>query len=463
MERLTAQDLCMLWPDDVGWPQDIGALLIVEGGSLVGPDGRIRVHALRDFIDARLHRVPRFRQRLYMPRRGLGWPLWVDASTFDVADHVNVLPVPAPGGEAQLLHLMEQLRRRPFDRSRPLWQMWFLTGMSDGRVGVYIRIHHAIADGVAGVAAMGAFLDADPVSTAMRAPPWVPAPPPSTGAILRDNLQRRRREVARALSTVAHPVTTARRARAAWPAVHETLAAGGAPRTSINRTVGPARTFVMVRSQLDLVRQVAHAHQATINDVLMAAVAGGLRDVLLGRGERVDDVALRAYVPVSLHREQAGQAQGNLDGMMAVSLPIGVPDPVIRLQRIAAETAELRTRQRPAGGTLLRSPVVQRALLLRMASQRWANVYIANVPGPSVPLYFAGAPVVEVFPVVPLLGNIALGVGAFSYADQFNVTTVADRDGCPDVDVFVQGLREALDRFVHDLPVEYLLGRCTLR
>jgi WS/DGAT/MGAT family acyltransferase len=448
MERLTAQDLSMLWPDDVGWPQDIGALVILDGNSLLGPDGRVLIDAVRDAIESRLHLVPRFRQRLCLPHWGLGWPLWADAPAFDIAEHVNIVPVPAPGDEAQLLHVIEQLRRQPLDRSRPLWQMWFLPGLSDGRVGLYVRVHHAIADGVAGVAILGAILDAAPRPPVKRAPPWRPAPPPSTGALLRDNLRRRRTELARALSSLAHPVTTARRVRAAWPAVHETIAAERAPRTSINRPIGPGRRFVMVRSRLDLVRQVARAHDAKINDVLAAAVAGGLRDLLHSRGERVDDVVLRAYVPVSLHREQPGQARGNLDGMMAVPLPIGVPDPVFRLRLIAAETAERRKKPRPAGGTLLRGGLVQRALLGLMAHQRWANAYIANVPGPTGPLYFAGAPVGEMFPVVPLLGNITLGVGALSYADQFNITTVADLDECPDVEVFVQGMRDALSSLV---------------
>jgi diacylglycerol O-acyltransferase len=452
MERLTAQDLSMLWPDDIGWPQDIGALVILEGRSLLGPDGRVRLHVVQQAIEARLHQIPRFRQRLNMPHVGLGPPLWVDAPAFDIAEHVNALPVPAPGGEAQLLRVLEQLRRQQWDRSRPLWHMWFLSGIPDERVGLYMRVHHAIADGVAGVATLGAILDADPRPPATRVPPWEPAPLPSTRALLQNNLQRRRTELARGLSSLAHPVATARRVRAAWPALHETLAAGRAPRTSINRTIGPGRRFVVVRSRLDLVRQVAEAQDAKINDVLAAAVAGGLRDLLRGRGERVDDVVLRAYVPVSLHREQPGQARGNLDGMMAVPLPIGVPDPVFRLRLIAAETAMRRRRARPAAGTLLRNGLVQRAFLRVMAHQRWANAYIANVPGPPVPLYFAGAPVVEVFPVVPLIGNITIGVGALSYAGQFNITTVADLDECPDVEVFVEGIRNALDSLVGSLP-----------
>jgi diacylglycerol O-acyltransferase / wax synthase len=457
MERLTAQDLSMLWPDEAGWPQDIGALVILEGTSLRGPDGRVRIHAIRHAIEARLHLVPRFRQRLFMPRRGLGWPLWVDAPAFDIAEHVNVRPVPAPGGEAQVLQVLEQLRRQRLDRSRPLWQMWLLPGVSDGRIGLYVKVHHAIADGVAGVATLGAFLDADPRAPVPPAPPWLPGPPPSTRALLWDNLRRRRSDLARALTGLVHPVATARRVRASWPALRETLAAGRAPKTSINRPIGPGRRFGVVRSQLDLFRRVARAHDATINDVLASAVAGGLRDLLQCRGERVDDVVLRAYVPVSLHREQPGQARGNQDGMMAISLPIGVPDPVLRLRLIAAETAERRKRSRPAGGTLLRGRVIQRAFLRVMAHQRWANAYIANVPGPAVPLFFAGSPMVEVVPMVPLIGNITLGVGALSYADQFTITTVADVDECPDVDVFVQGIRDSLSA-LHRLP-----GRCAPR
>jgi wax ester synthase-like acyl-CoA acyltransferase family protein len=152
MERLTAQDLSMLWPDDVGWPQDIGALAIVDGGGLLDQDGRFRIEAVREAIGARLRLVPRFRQLVHRPRRGLGWPLWVDAPAFDLGQHVRAFPLPPPGDESQLLLAVERLRRRRLDRSRPLWEMWFLAGLPQGRVGLFMKVHHAIADGVAGVA-----------------------------------------------------------------------------------------------------------------------------------------------------------------------------------------------------------------------------------------------------------------------------------------------------------------------
>jgi WS/DGAT/MGAT family acyltransferase len=251
-------------------------------------------------------------------------------------------------------------------------------------------------------------------------------------------------ELARVASALVRPVDTLGRLRAGWPAVRETLASERAPRSSLNRLIGPGRRFAVVRSRIDPVKRVAHSYGATVNDVLMAAIAGGLRDLLLGRAERVDDVVLRAYVPVSLHQERPGLARGNRDGVMAVSLPIGQPDPAVRLRLIAAETAERKKRSRPAAGTLLRNGLAQRAFLRLMARQRWANVYVANVPGPPRSLYVAGAPLLELFPVVPLTGNVTLGVGALSYAGQFNITAVADYDACPDVEVFADGVRDAL-------------------
>jgi diacylglycerol O-acyltransferase / wax synthase len=190
-----------------------------------------------------------------------------------------------------------------------------------------------------------------------------------------------------------------------------------------------------------------------VNDVLAAAVAGGLRALLASRGERVDGLILRAFVPVSLHREQPGQARGNLDGAMIVPLPVGEADPVHRLQLIAAETAQRKKKNRPPAGTLFRNAVIQRAFLRYAGRQRFMNVYIANVPGPPVHLYLAGAPLAEVFPVVPIMGNVPLGIGALSYAGQFNMTVVADRDGCPDAEVFTAALRASLDNLTHAAPV----------
>ena len=446
IDRLTAQDLLMLWPDELGWPEDIGALAILDGTSLLEPDGRVRIEAIRRHLEPRLPLVPRFRQLLYRPRRGLGWPLWVDAPSFDLADHIGVHPLAPPGDQAQLLRACEALRRRPLDPSRPLWEAWLLPGLPKQQVGLFLRAHHALADGVAGMAAFGALLDLAADAPTQLAPPWSPAPVPTAGQLLRDNLRRRLQGLGRGLSSLAHPIGTGRRTRRAWLMWREYFAER-APTTSLNRPIGADRRLAIIRGRLEVAKQVAHAHQAKVNDVVLAAVAGGLRQLLASRGEPVEGLILRAAVPISFHHEQPGQARGNQDGWMVVPLPLGEPDPGRRLDLIASETAARKQQARPqAGSGVMGFAVVQRASYrLFLARQRQVNLWVTNVPGPPVPLYVAGAPLRELFPLPPILGNLTLGVGVFSYAGQLNLTAVADRDGCPDLEAFAQGVRSALD------------------
>jgi diacylglycerol O-acyltransferase / wax synthase len=454
MDRLTPQDLLMLWPDEFGWPDDIGALAILDGTRLLDPDGRVRIDELRRHIEPRLALVPRFRQLLYRPRRGLGWPLWVDAPSFNLADHVRVHPLAAPGGQAQLLAACAQLRRRRLDPSRPLWQAWLLPGLPEGRVGLYLRVHHVMGDGMSGVAAFGALLDLTAEVATPVAPPWTPAPIPTAGQLLHDNLRRRRQGLQRVWSGLAHPGRTLRRARRASPAWREVLAER-APHTSLNRPIRADRRLAIVRSRLAVAKQVAHAHQAKVNDVVLAAVAGGLRQLLASRGEDVAQLTLRVAVPVSLHHEQQpGQASGNQNTIMVVPLPLGEPDPVRRLELIAAETVARKHKARPRRASgVMRFAAVQRASSRLLAHQRFLNLSVTNVPGPPVPLYLAGGRLLELFPVVAIMGNVTLGVGVLSYAGQLNFTAVADRDTCPDVEVFAQGVRSALDELARSVLV----------
>lgn len=442
IDRLSAEDRIMLWGDEV-WPQEIGALAVLDGSSLLDPDGRFQIEVVRKAIEDRLHLVPRFRQLLYVPRRGLGGPLWVDAPTFDLSDHVRVVPLPAPADEAQLLIATEQLRRRRLDRSRPLWGMWFLTGLAEGRVGLFVKMHHIIADAIAGVATLGTFLDPTPEATAARGRPWAPAPLPPARDLLAENLRRHVEGLGRVFSRRGRPVTTLQRVRAAWPATRELLKEGPAVQTSLDRVVGPDRNLALIRTTLDLVKEVAHAHDAKVNDVLLAVTAGALRELLRHRGEPVEDVIVRLAVPVSLRQGQGEQARGNLVGEMVVPLPIGVSDPGRRLQLIAAETAKRKARTPPSAGTLLRSTIARR-LMLKATDRQRVNVTSADVPGPPLPLYLAGARVLEVFPGLPLIWKVSLGVGAMSYAGQFNIMVVADRDACPDIEVFAASARNEL-------------------
>ncbi len=448
LERLTASDLFLLLWDDYGWSTDIGGLAVLDGTSLLDDDGGIRVDAVRQHLEPRLHLVPRFRQLLYRPPLGLGWPLWVDAPSFDLAEHVRVHPLAAPADQGVLLQTCQQLARRPFDPARPLWELWLLPGLPDRRVGAFLKLHHVLADGPAAMAAFAALLDQTADAPHAVAPPWTPKPSPSTGELLRDNVRRRRQELARGWSGLLHPSRTISLARSALPAWGEVLLEKPAPRTSLNRPVGDERRLAVVSGRLDLTKRIAHVHHAKVNDVVLAAVAGGLRQLLASRGEDVDGLVQRAMVTISHHEERPGEAQGNKPGWMMVPLPVGEPDPVARLELIAAETGARKDSARPeAGSGIFRFVAGQRLWYRHFPRQRSVNLVVSNVPGPPMPLYLAGAPLLEVFPLLPPMGNLTLVVAALSYAGQLNLTAAADRDGCPDVDVFAHGVLGA----VHDL------------
>lgn len=446
MDRLSPAEMLLLLPEEFGWREDIGALAMLDGRSLLASDGSLHLDEVREAIAARLPLVPRFRQLLVVPPFGLGAPLWIDDSSFDVAEHVGVVQLPAGAGESELLSETERLRRRPFDRSRPLWEMWFLTGLADHVVALFMKMHHTIADGIAGVVLLGAFLDASAETPRAAAVSWEPSPRPSTSELFVDNVQRRGASVAAAVSKLAHPVVLARDARAGAEMMHALLGGEHAPTTSINRPIGQDRTLAVLRTDLETTRAVAHAHHGTVNDVLMTSIAGGLRELLLARGEPVEGATLRATVPVSLHAEDEGEAKGNHDGMILVPLPVGLSEPGRCLDVIAAETSQRKKHVlRPPSGVIARNRFVQRAMLRRADQQRFANIYAANVPGPTESYFFAGARLLELFPVVPVTGNFTISVGALSYAGQFNVTVVADLNACPDIETFVAGMRRTLE------------------
>jgi len=441
IDRLTPEDQVMLWPDAM-WPQDIGAVALLD------PNG-FSLERVRRVVESRLHLVPRFRQRLHEPDKRFGRPLWIDDPAFDLGRHVGVVQIPPPGDEPQLLAAVEELRRRRLDRNRPLWEMWFLTGMRDGRIGMFARTHHSVADGIAGVATLGAFLDLEPCLAPAAPPPWLPLPAPSEAELLADEAQGRGDQSRMRLLALAHPVTTARHALAALPAMRELFAEPALPPTSLDCLVGAGRAYGIVRGRLDAVKDVAHESGGKVNDVLLTVIAGGLRGLLLSRGEAVEGLVMRIYVPVSLRQGQYAGARGNRISQMAVPLPVWEPDPRRRLRLIRAETARRKARARPSVGALPFTGIAGR-LALKLVQRQRVNVESADLPGPPVPMYLAGTRILELFPLLPLIGRVSLGVGALSYAGQLNLGVVADKDGYPDLEVFCASMHEGL----HTLGIE---------
>ena len=443
IDRLTPLDRLMLGASR-RWPQDIGALAILDGATLFDAAGRLSMGAIRHAIEARLHFVPRFRQLIYTPRRGLGGPFWVDAPDFDLTEHVQEYQIPPPGNEAGLLKVVEQLRRRPLDPTRPLWEMWLLTGLPDQRVGLYVRMHHSIADGMAAMATVASFLDADADAAVPAPTTWTPTPPPSTRDLLTDNVAHYLNSVTRAVAVIIRPGAAFRRLREAWPAMRELITERPANKTSLNRMVGPARQVRLIRTSLEAVKRAGRAHGATVNDVLLAVTGGGVRALLASRGEQVGDTTIRAYSPVSLRRQLNGPQQGNLISQMAVPLRLGDADSARRLRQVTAETTRRKALTRTSLGVLVRNRVLRRLTLMAAMRQR-VNVATASIPGPPIPLYLAGARMLEVFPLIPLIADEPLGIGALSYAGDLFIGIVADPDVCPDIDVLAAGIRNELE------------------
>jgi WS/DGAT/MGAT family acyltransferase len=452
IDRLTGEDRLMLTTSEA-WPQDVAALALLDADGLFDPAGRFRIEAVRDAVERRLPLVPRFRQVIHAPRSGLGGPLWVDARAFDVAEHVRELPLETPAGEAEVLLAVEQIRQTRLDPSRPLWEMWFLTGLPDRQVWLFVRIHHSIADGLAALAMVGRFLDPDSDAPLEPPPPWASAPMPSSAALLADNLLGRARGALGSLAVLTRPRATLRRLREVWPATRELLAEQPATLTSLNRVIGPDRGFALVRGSFDAVRKVARAHDATVNDVLLAVTAGGVRALFIGRGQPVEGVTVRIFVPVSLRRTLRGEVEGTLIAQMVVPISLSEPDPVRRLEAIAAETTRRKARTRATVGSLLRGRLVRKLALMAVIRQR-ANVITASVPGPRRALFFAGAQVVELFPLLALIGNVPLGVGTVSYAGRLGFGIVADRAAIPDIDVLAAGVGKALRELEAAAPAE---------
>jgi WS/DGAT/MGAT family acyltransferase len=443
VERLSRDEQLML-DASRAWPQDIGALALLDGAALTDRRGRFRVSAVRKAIAGRLHLVPRLRQVIRVPPPWLGAPLWVDAPAFDLADHVRTLRLQAPAGEGELLAATETIRRRPLDPSRPLWEMWFLTGLADGRIGLFVRIHHALADGLAAMTIVTALMDRRAAVPDAVSPTWRPVRPPSDADLAADNLARYLNGVGHALGVLVRPVETIRTIRISLPALREVFADRPGSVTSMDRIIGLDRRVAVVRAEYRPLRRVARAHGATVNDVLLTATAAGLRTLLRDRGEPVDELTLPIYVPVSLRRNLRGPQHGTVVSQMVVPLALDAADPSTRLSRIAAETRRRKARHRIDLGGLFRNRLTTR-LLLKIVMRQRVNVISASVPGPTWPLFLAGARVLEIAPVLPLLGNQPLGVGAVSYAGTIGIAVVADHDLIPDLDTFVAGFRQELD------------------
>ena len=412
---------------------------MLDGTSLLDPAGHLPLADIRRELDGRVADVPELRRVVFHPGRLAGRPLWVDDHDFEIARHVTEAQLSPPGDDEALLALAERLLAPPLDRSRPLWRIWFVTGLAGGRVGVLVAVHHALADGQTAMRMVRALLE-PPMALAGRGSRQpAPEPRPSWGALVRDSIEG----MASSALWLARPAT--------WRLVVGVVRsfrlvsalAREAPVTSLNAPVGPTRRLATLRFDRADMKRVARAHGCGVNDVVLGLVTGGVRALLGARGEPVALLRPRVGIAVALFgTSHAGEA-GNGIGTLHVPLPVPEPDPGARLSIVAAERAQAKDSPLVPVEPVLRAWFGRVGAVRRsMEHQRLVSLAETYLPGPPVAIDILGARVLDLLPIAPLAGNLGLSFVALSYAGRLAVTVRADADQFPDLDL----LTDAMER-----------------
>jgi WS/DGAT/MGAT family acyltransferase len=456
-QRLSVLDRTFLDFESDAYPQHVGATLIFEIGPLRNPAGGVDAERVRNHIASRLHRIPRYRQRLaWIPIEG--HPVWVDDDRFNIHYHVRHAALPKPGSERQLKRLAARIMSQRLDYGKPLWELWVIEGLDGDRAALISKTHHCMIDGIAGVDLLTILLSPDPDDEAEAAPRWLPEKPPSPLELAGAEVWRRATmpiTAVRGLAAAAEkPAETLARVREQVGAVIEALGAGMVPasNTPLNQDLGPHRRFDWLTFDLAPVREIKKRLGGTVNDVVLATVAGALGDFLEQRGVtrvRQRGMELRAMVPVSVRPLEARGTTGNQIALWATPLPIAETDPRRRLAAVSEITKGLKRSKQALGAEVL-AAVSEWTVptLLSLASRvayrnRASNLVVTNVPGPQLPLYLLGARVLETYPMLNLLTCQSLGVALFSYAGRLHWGFIADWDLVPDLHDFVVAIERA--------------------
>ena len=451
-DRLTALDTSFLDVESHGVHMHVGSVGLLDAGPLLGSDGALDFDAILELVGAGLRRAPRFRQRLaYAPLTGD--PVWVDDEHFNLVYHVRHTALPLPGDERRLKRLVGRLMSQKLDRAKPLWELWFVEGLEMDRLAVISKVHHCLIDGISGVDLLAAFMGRDPEYRVEAGEQrWIPRPAPGPLRLLADQARRRASvpwraagALGRALGEPRKTLENVSRAASGFTEVMGRAARSASP-TPFNVPIGPHRRFDWTHFDLDVVREVRTKLGGTVNDVVLACVAGASRRFLGHRGVSLDDIDFRAFVPVSTRREEERGKLGNRVSMLVASLPVDEPDPRKRLEAVIEETRKIKRSGQVEGSEALEelSDWTSTALLTgitRLAgSRRASNLVVTNVPGPQFPVFLNGARLLESYPLVPLYENNALGIALFGYDGRIFWGFNADWDALPDLHDFVTAI-----------------------
>ena len=408
-------------------------------------------------IAGRLARVPRYRQKLRTVPFRLGRPVWVDDPDFDLRFHVRRTALPAPGGDRQLADLMARVMSQRLDRDHPLWEYWVVEGLAGGYWALISKVHHCFVDGVSGTDLYRVIFDFSPEGSppAFDERPLVPEPSPVELAVQAalDTVVLPAQEALELRGAVADPQAAMRRAGdMARAFANLTPALSPATGSSLSGHIGRQRRYTWARASLDDVKTIKRALGGTVNDVVLAAISGGFRALLLARGEEPGPHMVRSLVPVSVRAPGEENLYDNRVSALLADLPVHIADPVERLTAVQAELLALKTSNEAILGEALTSlgrytPFPFASWLVRLGFElpQWEIVTVTtNVPGPRQPLYGMGRRIVEIIPYVPIATTLRTGVSIFTYCDNVMFGITGDFAANPDLDILARGIEEDL-------------------
>ncbi|MGH0028513.1 MAG: wax ester/triacylglycerol synthase family O-acyltransferase [Myxococcota bacterium] len=465
-DRLSAQDASFLWIESESSPMHIGSVCVYEAGPLRNGDGGVDIDRQRRAVEAVLHWIPRYRQKIaWTPLEG--WPVWVDDRHFALGYHIRHLSLPRPGTVAQLKEIVSRILARPLDRARPLGEMWVIEGLENGeQFAVVSKIHHCMVDGAAGADLTQILMSTSAKHEIEEPLPYLPRPAPGpfellTGS-LRDRFElgldalRRAGDGSDDWASLGREIE--HRARALVDLAG--FALKPASETPLNGDLGPHRLFEWSTMPLDVVLDLRRQLGCTVNDIVLATVTGAVRRYLFRR--RLDPAKLdfRVAAPVSTRSEGDARGRGNHVSTWIVPLPLAEADPMKQLAAVRDRTAGLKRDGAASGAdTLMKIAEWLPPAVVGAGAQLArgpANLIVTNVPGPQFPLYSAGAPLLGLYPVVPIIPGIGLGIALFSYDGRLCWGSNADDELVPDLPAFVADVNVAFENLHRAAVSEYL-------
>jgi diacylglycerol O-acyltransferase len=459
--RLSELDRSFLLYEGPNSPMHVGAVQILEAAPLRGPNGAIAFERVLEYVESRLHRIPRYRQHVVAAPLD-GHPIWVDDPRFNLRYHVRHSRLPRPGDERVLKRTCARILEQRLDLRKPLWELWLVEGLDGDRVALVNKIHHCMVDGVSGADLMSVLMTAEATSEIEPAPLWLPRRGPTAAEYAASETAARLLAPLDALRAVGRLVTDEDHARAALverlEAAGRVLASGvsAVPATPLNQPIGPHRRFDWLAMRFEDIQFVRRRLGGTANDVVLAVVAGAVRRFFKHvRLTDPDGIEFRVMAPVSMREARERGALGNRVAAWFLPLPIGERDPLVRYARVLETTAGLKRRHEALGaetltqvvGWLGSAPIALGARLLER-SQPPFHMVVTNVPGPRVALHLLGARMLEAYPLVPLLGQLSLGIALFSYDGVLSWGFAADWELVPDLHEFVRAAQRAFDQLL---------------